>query len=368
MRLSGKARVGVAAAVLLGVAAAAWLGRGSLLSWYYLRGLDNAGEGDRELWAGRAAGLGEAAVPGLLDRLGRDDPRACANAGAALREVARHSGADGLSRRLAEGFAGFSTPGRREALQAGTAWLRAEGAAPSGEAARSLARLLPEAARSEDAGVRGDALDLAAALLERPDAAELLGPCRDLALACLTDAEADNRERAAQLALYPGMDLHRQALPLLNDPSPEVRRLAVLILGPATDTIVTEELLRWLHDPDAEVRRLCEMALRGRKLSESHIRLGRLLTDRQPRVRLEVIDHLHRASDLDAGVWLRHLSHDPAPSVRAAAMRASIWEYPQVAFSDRLEEMRADPSPTVGQLAQHFLTHKKRQEAAQPQP
>jgi hypothetical protein len=225
-----------------------------------------------------------------------------------------------------------------------------------------LAALLPGAFGREDAELRGQALTLAARLLARPDGVEFLGPCRVLTQSSLSDAEPQNRARSLELALYPGMDLQRQLRPLLHDPAAKVRQLALLALGPAQDVILTEELLHWLHDPDPEVRRLCEMALRGRKLSEGHIRLGRLLTDARPSVRLEVLDHMHRTTDIDPGVWLRHLSHDPVASVRAAAMRAATWDYPQVSFSDRLEQMCADASPTVGQLAQYYLPQKKRQE------
>jgi hypothetical protein len=215
-----------------------------------------------------------------------------------------------------------------------------------------LTRVLPEAARAEDGAVRGAALDLAAALLERPDRAEWLGACRDLALASFTAAEAESRARAVQLALHPGMDLQQQALPLLRDPAPEVRRLAVLVVGPAPNVISTDDLLHWLHDPDAEVRRLCEVALGGRKVPHDHIRLGRMLTDPNHHVRLNVLDELHKPYDIDAGIWLRYLSHDPKDSVRVAAVRAAVEERfrTPVDLSDRVEQMaKSDPSPTVRQ-------------------
>ena len=52
--------------------------------------------------------------------------------------------------------------------------------------------------------------------------------------------------------------------------------------------------------------------------------------------------------------WLRRLSHDPAPEVRVAAIRAAS-EQTLVDLSDRLDQMaRSDPSPTVSQLARYF--------------
>lgn len=346
-----------AAALLLAAGAGLWLAREPLSAWYSLRGLARADEGERDLWAERVADRGGAAVPPLLDLLAGDD-RACANARAALAALVRRWGADDprgeeLARRLSEGFARLSPAGQRQVLQFGAGWLRGEGGPAPPEVARALARALPEAARVADRGVRGGALELAAALLGRPDCAESLGPCRELALACFVDEDPDNRALAAQLALHPGMDLQRQALPLLRDPRPEVRRLAMLVVGPAQNVISTDDLLRWLHDPDPEVSRLCEVALGSRKVPKEHIRLGRMLTDPDHHVRLNVLDELRRAHDIDAGIWLRYLSHDAKESVRVAAARAAVEQRygTPVDFSDRLEQMsKGDPSPTVRQL------------------
>jgi hypothetical protein len=81
------------------------------------------------------------------------------------------------------------------------------------------------------------------------------------------------------------------------------------------------------------------------------------MTDARPEIRLQVLEHLGPAADLAPGVWLRRLSHDPAPAVRAAALRA-LAEQPQLGLRDRLEQMaQNDPSPTVQQLASHYLRH-----------
>ncbi|HKI31625.1 MAG TPA: HEAT repeat domain-containing protein [Gemmataceae bacterium] len=366
MRHWNKTYLGVGAVALLLLAGAGlWLGRGPLLTWYYLRGLARADDGARDRWAERVAGLEGAAVPALLDLLGGDD-RACANAHAALAALVRRWGTDNprgeeLARRLSEGFARLSPAGQREVLQFEAGWLRSDGGQPPPpDVARSLARELSEAAQA-DGVVRGAALELASALLERPDCAESVGPCRELALACFSDAAAENRARAAQLALHPGMDLHQQALPLLRDSSAEVRRLAILAVGPAQNVLSTDDLLHWLHDPDPEVRRLCEVALSSRKVPREHIRLGRMLTDPDHHVRLNVLDELHRPAlrDIDAGIWLRYLSHDPLESVRVAAARAAVEQRyaTPVDLSDRLEQMsKSDPSPTVRQLMGYSLS------------
>jgi hypothetical protein len=354
--------VGVVAVLLL-AGGGLWLAREPLLTWYYLRGLARADDGERDRWAERVAGLDGAAVPPLIDLLAGDD-RPCAGARAALGALVRRWGpndprGEDLARRLSDGFARLSPAGQREVLQFGAGWLRAEGVPPP-DVARALARQLPEAAHG-DGAVRAAALDLAAALLGRPDYAETLSPCRELALACFTDAAAENRSRAAQLALHSGMDLQQQALPLLRDPSAEVRCLAMLAIGPAPNVLGTDDLLHWLHDPDPDVRRLCEAALGARKVPQEHIRLGRMLTDPDHHVRLSVLDELHspQAREIDAGIWLRYLSHDPKESVRVAAARAAVEQRYRtpVDLRDRLEQMsKSDPSDTVRQLMGYNLS------------
>src|SRR5262245_7346056 len=78
--------------VLLTLAGVAWLNRTPLLTWYYLRQLTAAAPAERETWAERVAGLGEAALPGLLEHLTRGDAQVCANAEAALAQLARRWG------------------------------------------------------------------------------------------------------------------------------------------------------------------------------------------------------------------------------------------------------------------------------------
>src|SRR5208337_1265426 len=127
--------------------------------------------------------------------------------------------------------------------------------------------------------------------------------------------------------------------PLLDDPVAEVRQAAILAVGPARDVVNTEDLLRALHDPDPDVRRLCEVMLLGdRGLRQEDVILGRLISDARPEVRLKVLDRLRPASDTEPGVWLRRLSQDPVPAVRAAALRA-VAEQPLLDFSERLQQM-----------------------------
>lgn len=349
------------AVVVLGVAVGgAWLMQDRWLAWYYLRELAKAGDTDRDGWAERVAGLDSAAVPGLLELL-RGDARACENARAALARLTERWPADDprwadMADRVTAEFPHLSADGRRGTLGLMTDWLRADGPRP--EPVRACAgRLLTEAARDEYSASRTAALELAASLLELPEATEQIALCRELASKGLTSAEAENRSRAIRVAMHPGMDLQARVTPLLSDPSAEVRRAAMLAVGPLADAIATDNLLPWLHDPDADVRRLCEAALLAREdFQPDYLAVARLITAPQAAVRLQVLDHLQRESDLEPGIWLLRLSHDPAPEVRAAAARAAAGQH-VVDLTDRLEQMaRSDPSPTVSQLARYYLT------------
>src|SRR5262249_42443736 len=107
--LRGKVLLGFVLVVVAGLGAVAWLERQTLLTWFYLHNLSQAGEADREAWAARVAGLDEAAVPGLLGCLGRDEPRACGNACLALDRLGQRWRDHGtrwpdLAARLVEAF------------------------------------------------------------------------------------------------------------------------------------------------------------------------------------------------------------------------------------------------------------------------
>jgi hypothetical protein len=78
-----------------------------------------------------------------------------------------------------------------------------------------------------------------------------------------------------------------------------------------------------------------------------------------------VLNYLHPSArgNLDAGVWLRHLSHDSAPEVRFAAIRV-IQEDGLEELNDRIDQMaRNDPSPTICDFARRCLNS---QESAKP--
>src|SRR5215204_5937322 len=84
--------VGLVVLLLVG-AGVGWWQRTALRTWYVLRGLDAAGEAEREAWAQRAVELGEPAVAPLLERLAGEDDRACRNAAFALGRLGEGWGA-----------------------------------------------------------------------------------------------------------------------------------------------------------------------------------------------------------------------------------------------------------------------------------
>jgi hypothetical protein len=344
-------------AALLAGGAVAWMQRDALRSWYCVRGLLGAAESDRERWLDRVAALGEPAVPALLDALD-GGPEAADNARAGLARLADGWGpADprtaGLARQLSRWLSSLPPHGQASALELAAHWLSA--GPPPDELRAAAARLLTEAGGLTDEAAQRAALGLAEAAL-RLGASELSRPAREVVRACLRSTAPAVRLRGVRLALQPGADLLDQVVGLLRDPAAEVRRAALLAVGPAEQAVPDDGLLPCLHDTDAEVRRLAEVALRGRGLRPEHLQLGRLLTHPDPRQRLCVLDHLRQAPDLDPGVWLRRLSHDSSPAVRVAALRV-MTQQTLVDLSDRVDQMaRSDPSPTVCQLARYYLT------------
>jgi hypothetical protein len=360
MALLSKRRLILGLVVIgLCVGGGTWFCRERLLNWYYLRGLAQASESERDQWAERVASLGETAVPGLLACLAREDERTCANARAALERICACVPQDdprwsSVTSRLAEVFPGLSAPGQRCLLALAAEWMRSS-APPSPAMAAYAVQLLEAADQIHDSKARALALELAAAVLAAELGDSASGPCRQLACACLRDGDSNTRDRAVHLALYPKLDLLAEVAPLLHDSAVEVRRSVVLAVGSSRKAISDEQLALALHDADAEVRRLCEKALRGRGLTARHIQLARLITDSQPATRAKVLLYLSENSELDVAVWLHLLTHDPAEAVRLAAIRAAA-EQGIGELYDRLEQMAThDSSPTVCQWASYYL-------------
>lgn len=339
--MTGKKWLGVLGLLALSLGIAGWFGHARALSWYYAWHLVDADD-DRDTWARQAASLGSAAVDDLLRCLRRDDDKGCANGALALSMMAEDWGPDdertaALVEELADQFDNFSVAGKQAALE-----LASKECLPFSAVLLTKATMSPE--------TRTQAMKLACRAKLGPDLRE---SCKKLAASGLKDASPATRVEAIELAFRCGIP--EQAVALLRDRDAAVRRAAIVRLGPAADVIATDELLYWLHDSDQEVSRLCESALRGRGLLAEHLHMGRLITDPRTNNRLRVLDLLDQNAAVEPGIWLRRLSHDPSPAVRAASIRAAC-EHILVDLTDRIEQMAAnDPSPTVRQLARFYL-------------
>ena len=366
MRSIRRIAIGLLVLVLAG-AGVAYLERSRIQAWHTVRSLCRADEANREEWIDRVAALGEPAREMLFDRLATGEDRAADNSLAAIDHIARvhgpgHAKTADLVRRLADQFETLS-PGRQtQVLQRVRDWLTGGPLAdPLPDAA---CRLITEAGRSSESTVQAAGLDLACIVVKQPGGEISLPVAREVARAGIRSPSPDARLHAVRLCLAPGVGLLDQLVGLLRDPCPVVRRATILALGSADQVIGEDGILAGLNDTDADVRRLTQIALEGRGMKSEHIEMGRLLTHPRAGERLHVLDHVYEAIrgqgtaevDIDPGLWLRRLSHDPSPAVRVAALRL-MCKQNLVDLNDRIDQMaRTDDSPTVCQLAQFYLT------------
>jgi HEAT repeat protein len=348
-------------AVLLTLAGLGWWQRTPLLAWYCVRGLASAEEEQRQTWIARVCSLDAAAVPSLVACLHRENPQACANVQLALASLLDTWGSGdartlALAEQISQGFPGMSAAGQQAALETEVQFFKGA-VRPQGPAAQAAVRMLA-AVKDTDALVHARALALAEMFMDSPGLETWAHNLSGMVRAGLKSPDPRTRIRAAHLTLHATLgedhDTRAQVIPLLRDPDALVRRAALLALGMDQTTVSDEILLPLLHDEDAEVRRLCEGALRSRGLNDEHLLLARLISDHRPSARLQVLEHLAIQTDLEPGAWLRRLSQDPVPAVRAAAVRAAAGQN-QVDLTDRLRQLaHDDPSPTVRQLAGHY--------------
>jgi hypothetical protein len=365
-RRGKKGWFGLAGLALL--AAALWWQRTPLLAWYYLRGLAAAEEADQDIWVERVANLDTAALPGLLDLLGRDDPRVCGNARASLAYLVQHWGTEdsrsaALADRLAERLPRFHSAGRLEALQVAAALVAPSGpSGPPRSVILSAGKVLRAAAVGCEPAVLDRALVLADGLIDYTPPAEVVQTIHALVRAGMLAGSPAGRARALHVARAKALGRPREllelAVPLLRDPAASVRREAICLLACEKDLLGTEDLLAWLHDPDGEVRSWCAKALRARGEPEINIQLGRLITDERPRERLKVFGYLRQEGHPAPAVWVLRLCDDPEPAVRIAAARAAVELCPDgngMNVRERLRDMaQNDRSPTVRQVAESY--------------
>jgi hypothetical protein len=359
-------------ALTAGGAVVLWLHWTSLLAWYYVRGLSRANDAGRGRWVQLVASLNEAALPGLLDCLGRGDARVCANAGAALACLVSRWGphdprTSALAARLADAFPTRSQAGMLQILELQGDLLVQQSVPKSSRAGlvRAAGRVLAEASRSRSHEIQAQALFVADLLVDASPGPELIAVLHDLTRTALLAADVGNRTRAIHLArskvLGDRPDLLELLVPSLRDPEPRVRREALQALAlkkyPSSQEylISDDDLLSWLHDPDKQVQHWCEKALRARNHSDLEIQMARLVTDERVHERLKVFEYLKQSRYETPDVWIARLCDDPEPSVKIAAARAA-QEHHSAGLLDRIREMaETDPSGTVRQTAAYYF-------------
>jgi hypothetical protein len=357
-------------ATTLGVGIWGFTQRNEWLAWYAARRLATAPEAERGEWIVSLSQRGPTAVEALLPYLQSDDADACGNCGAGLAELTRQWGPTSPNTRLAVQqlageFNSLPTSGQQQTL-----FIAAAAFTPINEESPPLAlvaileKLLATPEPLSVADVRPGALLFAIRFVNqvRPAPESVIKTCRALAATGLSDLRPACRADAVRLAAAPGVDMLDQVRPLVigasPDPAAEVRRTALVLIAANEQLASVDDLLPLLHDASAEVGVVCEKALRGRGLTEAQIELGKLMTHPQPTVRAQVPARVVEFPDLDTRVWLDRLSRDPSPAVRAALVR-TVGEARDMRMRDRVREMAGnDPSPTVRELADYYLTQR----------
>jgi HEAT repeats len=303
------------ALVVVAATTAGWFLHRPLLARYYVHRLKSSAD---EAMLNRVADQGQASVKPLVELLKQDAP-ACQNSAQALQRILDRLPPDDprtaqVARALADSFAQFSGDGKEAVLELAGSWQTQ----------------------------RSDFTDTAGRIVQE----------------ALKDDQVSIQVKAIILALKPEMGMAGEVAPLLKDPKPEVRRAAILAIGPFRDLVPDDDLLPCLHDADEEVRQRCEMALKARGLRDKDVLLGRLITDSSPLKRLEVIRFLPNDAELDPKAWLSRLCQDSSPVVRATAARYALDPAAEVDvdLTPRVRQMaQSDPDGTVRQIADFLI-------------
>lgn len=362
------------AAAITGIAFGAYY-RNELQALYVAHQISISGDAESAQWVDKAVNLGDAGVTSLTGLFQSDRAPVCSAAKSSLEKISAKWSAEDprrvqLARSLAKNYVHFSEPGQAAALALVSSWFGTE-ITPESALFQPVSAILGQAALSiaekNQAGEKDSTVPQAGlALLRKMKSAGAEGRSeeklaqRDLLRQILRKADAGSRVDAIGVAIGGDFDLQDDLVACLQDPVAEVRRGAVLALGPANDKVKDDVLLSALHDSDGEVSHLAELALQSRGLTAPQIRLGKLLTHSDANRRLEVLDLLHEFPELDEKLWLNRLSHDRSASVRAAAARALSQKFGPESF-ERLKEMAgSDPSPAVTRLARFYLTQQSK--------
>jgi hypothetical protein len=216
----------------------------------------------------------------------------------------------------------------------------------------ACARVVFDAMPKGDDSLQSAGLALAAGAVSVPELAER---AKATVMAALTGGP---NAKAAACRFAVRFDLESAVVPLLNDANADVRKAAVIAVGPARggEAIVSDEsLFRLLSDSDAGVRAVTAASLGTRGLDDSQIALARKLAHADPTERLSLLFDLRWAGDTvkDPGPWLARLAKDADPAVRAGAARVAAESGSSSA--DWVNDLAdRDPDPLVRLVAGHY--------------
>lgn len=304
--------------LVIATAAGIWQ-RERLWLWYCAERLERSSAEDKHIWAEKLVAAGEAGAPTLLKLLESDDPRVCATVTTAI---------DNLM----------------------ASW-------PNGDPRRNTlaAQLLDAEPRFSTPG-RVAALDLIQVVCSLGDS-QLSERAKGILATTAKSESTEARVHTIAVALRPEIDGLDAIVPLIDDSVAEVRRAAVLALGPVKEggkpAMSDEQLLRCLHDNDEEVREFAEMGLRSRGRTSREIRLGRKYASPQAAERQKLLVDLAYEEELDTTVWLERLTNDVDPAVRAGAARVAAER--KADLVGRLSQMsRSDPDATVRRIVDYY--------------
>lgn len=352
------------AAVAMAAACLFFLGIDRAVAWWRVRQLLAAEPQSRAVVVDELAKHPASSCRQLAEILvEEDDSDRAAILGEALSQVGREAGgaadpamAESLDL-IVKGHRTCPAAGREQAnLWAASMIERVpDGARPTPEFLSGSHRLVELGRVSAEPAPRAATLRLAVSLAKANLSEENLTRFRELARSGIADGDSQVQLAAISLATLPALRMLDEVAHCLGSHSAEVRRGALLVLGPNPEVLNEDALLPLLHDTDPQNANLAQAALVARGLTNDQIRLGRLIADPNPTHRLEVLDHLEGPAQVDVAMWLKRLSHDTSPAVRSAAARAMAQAGGQD-LAERLTQMaEGDPSPTVSRLARHFM-------------
>jgi HEAT repeat protein len=201
------------------------------------------------------------------------------------------------------------------ALKDGNVYIRAE-------AEKSLALLKASPASRETATLLRDP-----APRVRAEAAQKLGDARDPEVTSKLIGALNDDENAVRQAAIRSLSRHReprsvrQLVAALDSPSFQTRQGAVTALGLMGDAGNAPAVLKRLKDPNGGVRAETVQAL-GRLGKAEEPDVLETAKDRDPTVRLALVETLTPLKSAAAVDTLRKLSRDPTPEVRSAAILA----------------------------------------------